>query len=247
MSTLSSSLPMLQWASTTRSAPVSCFPLTSGDLAKRAYLSLLLSPPPALPPPASIRPYDRPDAAQIIASLAARTMGHRSSMSSALTSSSLANIIQPEPSHSRAMSMSTTSGSVSGGGVGGLNGFTMPLNAKRGAGGGVPARGGVHHRAGSASSSWSRQSMGAGVLNFSMPTSSSIPRLPTHSEGSSVDPSRSSSTSEREEPTIVMDSSMPRTGTKLGAIDAGGRRESVTADKALREVEKALASVETQG
>lgn len=240
---------------------------SDATVAKRAYLSLLLNPPAVFLPPASIRPYDKPDAAQIIASLAARTMGHRSSMSSAaLTSGNFANLLAsssaneisglPPASHGRAMSMSTSnSGS-------GLSGFTMPLRGNMNersssssssnnaglphrasiAGGGSTARLGTHHsRTGSASSSWARQSMGSGVLNFSMPTSSSIKRLPTHSEASSADPSRSSSTS-NDDPTIIMDSHLPRTGTKTGGY-GGPRRESVSADKALREVQEALASV----
>jgi len=81
------------------------------------------------------------------------------------------------------------------------------------------------------------------VLNFSMP--SSAPRLPTHSE-SSHDPSRSSSASESE-PIVIMDSAFPRTGSKMPAPTTGGRRESVSADAALRAVQKALMSVEAQG
>ncbi|EIW67897.1 hypothetical protein TREMEDRAFT_57386, partial [Tremella mesenterica DSM 1558] len=42
------------------------------NIAKRAYLYLLLHPPTIFPPPAQIRPYDGPDAAQIIAALSAR-------------------------------------------------------------------------------------------------------------------------------------------------------------------------------
>lgn len=65
-------------------------------LAKRAYLSLLLNPAPALPPPASIKPYDGPDAQAIIHSVTARQHGHaggRASMSGAgagVTSGSMA-------------------------------------------------------------------------------------------------------------------------------------------------------------
>ena len=83
------------------------------------------------------------------------------------------------------------------------------------------------------------------MLNFAMPTApSSAPRLSTHNESSAA-VSRSSSASESTEPVVIMDSALPRTGTKLGGQD--GRRASFSADKALREVEKALASVETQG
>ncbi|KAJ9095010.1 hypothetical protein QFC21_005803 [Naganishia friedmannii] len=56
-------------------------------VAKRAYLSLLLNPAPALPYPATIKPYDGPDAQAIIHSVTARQHGHaaggRSSMSGA--------------------------------------------------------------------------------------------------------------------------------------------------------------------
>jgi len=210
-------------------------------VAKRAYLSLLLNPPPTFLPPAALKPYDRPDASQIIASLAARTMGHRSSMSNAMSTST---IIAPPgaESHQRTASMS-----------GNLNsGFTMPLKQHRASTSsisGLPASGGLngisrgHQRNGSASNSWTRQGMGGGVLNFSMP--SSAPRLPTHSE-SSHDPSRSSSASESE-PIVIMDSAFPRTGSKMPAPTTGGRRESVSADAALRAVQKALMSVEAQG
>ncbi|KAJ9115492.1 hypothetical protein QFC22_005250 [Naganishia vaughanmartiniae] len=55
--------------------------------AKRAYLSLLLNPAPALPYPATIKPYDGPDAQAIIHSVTARQHGHaaggRSSVSGA--------------------------------------------------------------------------------------------------------------------------------------------------------------------
>ncbi|KAJ9120510.1 hypothetical protein QFC24_005183 [Naganishia onofrii] len=54
---------------------------------KRAYLSLLLNPSPLLPYPATIKPYDGPDAQAIIHSVTARQHGHaaggRSSMSGA--------------------------------------------------------------------------------------------------------------------------------------------------------------------
>lgn len=177
-------------------------------------------------------------------------MGHRSSMSNAMSSSS---IIPPngDPSHGRAMSMSN----------GGLNsGFTMPLKGHRSSTSsstisGLPNNNGLpgnlggsigrgHGRSGSASSSWSRQGLGGGVLNFSMPTSSTAPRLATHSESTSV--SRSSSASDNE-PIVVMNAMLPRTGTKIPPVTTGGRRESHSAEKALREVEKALASVEAQG
>jgi hypothetical protein len=63
---------------------------------------------------------------------------------------------------------------------------------------------------------------GGGVLNF---PSSSSGRLPTHSE-SSADPSRTSSGGEEE----------PSAGSRIGA----GRRDSLSAEKALREVQKAM-------
>ena len=171
-------------------------------------------------------------------------MGHRSSMSTAMSTST---IIAPPESHHRTGSMS-----------GNLNsGFTMPLGTKQHRSSsssisGLPASGGLngiagargHQRNGSASSSWTRQGLGGGVLNFSMPSSSSAPRLATHSETSQL--SRSSSASESE-PTIIMDSAYPRTGSKMPSATTGGRRESVSADKALREVQKAMMSVEARG
>lgn len=205
--------------------------------AKRAYLSILVNPPPSFLPPATIKPYDKPDASQIIASLAARTMGHRSSMSNAL-SQSFPN--DNNVSHNRTLSTNAPGSN--------LNTFQMPGTKTHRAStssisGLPPSR--SHQRTGSASSSWQRSGFGngGGVLNFSLPTSSA-PRLATHSESS--DPSRSSSTSEGE-PIIVMDSALPRTGTKIPNANSGGRRESVSADKALREVQKALASVEAAG
>ena len=131
---------------------------------------------------------------------------------------------------------------------GGLNGFTMPLKGRP-----MPSTGRLgHSRTGSASSSWARGA-GGGALNFAMPPSQNAGRLPTHSEASSADQSRPSSTdSESTEPVVVMDSAFPRTGTRLPPVGGGlgslaERRESVSADKAMREVEKALASVEAQG
>lgn len=76
---------------------------------------------------------------------------------------------------------------------------------------------------------------GAGVLNFSMPRS-----LPTHNEGAAMDAQNSSSSSD--EPLVLLESN----ATNLGA-GLGGRRGSLSADKALSEVKKALASVEAQG
>ncbi|ORY31928.1 hypothetical protein BCR39DRAFT_524641 [Naematelia encephala] len=218
-------------------------------VAKRAYLSLLLHPPSRFLPPAQIKPYDRPDAAQIIQSLAARAMGHRSSMSSALTSGHFANLpassndaIPGLPSHHR-----TGSSSISG-----LSGFSMP-NSKSSISMPPPkstsSRMGNHQRTGSASSSWTRNSTsGMGALNFSFPTQ----RLPTHSE-SSAGPSRSTSSSGTDDtPIVVMEHApLSRAG---GALHPGGipaselkaRRDSMSADKALKEVQRALASVEAQ-
>lgn len=117
-----------------------------------------------------------------------------------------------------------------------MGGFVMPT--KR------------HSRTGSssASASWSRTSMGSGgglsgigggvgggVLNF--PSARSSGRLPTHSE-SSTDPSRVSSSSE--EDTVVIVDDTTRTTKSAGA----GRRDSLSAEKALREVQKAMSGVE---
>jgi hypothetical protein len=197
----------------------------TNDPAKRAYLGMLLKAPTLLPPPAQIRPYDRPDAAAIIAQLSARAMGHRSAASGMNSISTLA-----EGRHSRGISYAENNngaaangatGSVgNGNGIGGgINTFVMPT--KR------------HGRTGSASASWARTSMGSmgsmgagsgGVLNF---PSSSSGRLPTHSE-SSADPSRVSSSSGEDD--------------RAGLIGkaGGGRRDSLSAEKALREVQKAL-------
>lgn len=184
-------------------------------VAKRAYLHLLLNPPSSFTAPAQIKPYDRPDAAAIIAQLTARAMGHRSSASAMQSMSGGFNGDSGAAGHGRGPSFSN------GTGAGGLNGFVMPT--KR------------HARTGSASASWARTSMGGGgggVLNF---PSSSSGRLPTHSE-SSADPSRVSSSSE-DDPVVVMDSKpLPGPGP--------GRRDSLSAEKALREVQKALSGVE---
>lgn len=176
-------------------------------------------------------------------------------MSNATSQSTITPQINGIEGHGRAMSMS-----------GGLNsGFTMPLKTHRASSSnasisGLPNSGGLnglsgargHQRTGSASK-WAQQGFGGGgggVLNFAMPAASSAPRLPatssaprlaTHSEASSADPSRSSSAS-GSDPILVMDSALPRTGT-LPAANAGGRRESISADKALNEVRQALASV----
>jgi len=202
-------------------------------VAKRAYLSLLLRPPATFPPPATIRPYDQADAASIIAQLSARAMGHRTSTSTAPTPTNTNGIsgLPESNSQGRAMSMS------------GLNGFVMPTSSSTSKSStsntnnnshSRPGRGSIHARSGSASSTWSRglgSTVGGGALNF---PSSNSGRLPTHSE-SSADPSRSSSS--EEDPVVNLESS-------TGSV---GRRDSLSAEKAMREVEKALAHVEAQG
>lgn len=225
--------------------PEVCF---SDVEAKRAYLNMILNPPPSMPTPATIRPYDRPDAAQIIQSLAARAMGHRSSMSAAMSSGNFGNVVSPQDSGR------TPPNSA------GINGFKMPLNPSFSFGGSAggsrnnsqPQRMGSfgsHQRAGSASSAWNRQSL-SGALGFGANPSLGAARLPTHSEQSSGGPtSRSTSSSGSNDPVVVVDSStqLKSTSSSLRGSLPKGRRESVSADKALREVEKALQSVEAQG
>ncbi|WVQ94009.1 hypothetical protein IAU59_001087 [Kwoniella sp. CBS 9459] len=248
------------------------------SVAKRAYLSLLLRPPPAFS--GLIRPYDRPDAAQIIQSLAARALGHRSAGSTALNGSiSFPFPSNNEPSapqvHSRAMSVTNTmtkSGSISipsGGNIGASLvgvGSGSSIGGLNGGGGGGHTRGatapqrigGYHQRTSSASSSWGgRPSLGGsaglsgGVLSFA-----SAPKLPTHSESAMA--SRSTSESDGEPNVVILDPSATQgwktgggSGSAFGNSNGNGgskiRRESVSADKAMREVEKALASVEAQG
>ncbi|ORX33550.1 hypothetical protein BD324DRAFT_595531 [Kockovaella imperatae] len=212
-------------------------------IAKRAYLHLLLYTPPTFPPPASIRPYDRPDAGQIIASLAARTMGHRSGISTASAMNGSISIPSADgSSHQR------TGSSMA------LNGFTMPL---KGTNSRATGRMG-HSRTGSASSSWARGG-GPGALNFTMP-STNAPRLPTHSEGTTPREgiSRPSSTNnEGSDGVHVLENSYNRPAARISPgttsnlsnpFDAyGQRRGSITADRAMRQVEMALASVEAQG
>jgi len=214
-------------------------------VAKRAYLSFLLHPPAAFAPPATIRPYDRPDAAQIVQALAARAMGHRAALSSAFAS-------EADP-QARAISIANPGP--------GLAGFVMPTSsfpnqrlprnsiasfapaslANGTSAAFAPVSGRVGHaRTGSASSSWARSGAGGGgVLNFSMP-STGAQRLPTHSESSSADRSRSTSSS-GEGPLVLLESNAMALGSGLG-----GRRESLSADKALGEVKRALASVEAR-
>lgn len=143
----------------------------------------------------------------------------------------------------------------------GLSGFKMPLNPSSSfsgsSGGNNRASHGqrlsTHQRTGSASSAWNRQSMN-GALGFGSgnPPSLGAQRLPTHSEASSGGPSRSTSSSgSKDDPIVVVDASAQLKSTTSSLGQPGGapkpRRESVSADKALREVQKALQSVETQG
>ncbi|WVQ64513.1 uncharacterized protein L199_002680 [Kwoniella botswanensis] len=241
------------------------------SIAKRAYLSLLLHPPSQFS--GLIKPYDRPDAAQIIQSLAARSLGHRSTGSALNGSISFPFPTNNDPAqpqiHSRAMSVTNPlnkggSGSISiqpggsisnvlnGGGVGGhVRGSTAPQRIGGGGGG--------HHRTSSASSSWNNRasgSFGGGVLSFSS-SSVAANKLPTHNETSphphSLAASRSTSDSDGEPNIVILDPSATQ-GLKTrsntapnGNTNGRGRRESVSAEKAMREVEKALASVEAQG
>jgi len=217
-------------------------------VAKRAYLSILLQPPPIFPPPANIKPYDRPDAAQIIQSLAARSLGHRSSMSSATTSGQFAqnpnhpNPVEglPQANHNRAMSMANPSSS--------LNNFVMPTKLPLASRASIsnpnnPSRiGPSHNRNGSSSSMWGRQSL-SGVLNFGSQQNSGK-RLVPHSESSSPD----ASSVDDPDPMVLMETNVPLKVGGKGTFSGGVRRESVSADKAMREVQKALAaSVEAQG
>ena len=230
------------------------------NLAKRAYLHLLLNPPVSFPPPAQIKPYDRPDAAAIIAQLTARAMGHRSSASAMQSISGLPtetgiSVAGSTPGHSRGLSFSNPNANGNGAGTG----LAGPANggggglAGSGPGAGGQPSGGMggfvmptkrHSRNGSASSSWARTSMGGGVLNF--PSSKSSGRLPTHSEttpSTSGDPSRVSSSSE-DDPVVIIDGGKAA-GAPIGGV-GGGRRDSLSAEKALREVQKAMASVEAK-
>ncbi|WWC57869.1 uncharacterized protein I303_100404 [Kwoniella dejecticola CBS 10117] len=278
------------------------------SVAKRAYLSLLLNRPPQFS--GLIKPYDRPDAAQIIQSLAARSLGHRSGGSIMNGAGSVGghggahggggSISFPFPSnndpaapqvHSRAMSVTNPlnkSGSISinpvGAGQSISGAFASNGNNSSGVGVGhvrgstAPQRigGGGHHRTGSASasSSWNNRlsgsfggggggnpflggvGVGGGALNFaSSSVSAAANKLPTHNE-TSLSASRSTSDSDGEPNVVILDPSATQ-GLKTRSISASisrnanantnGRRESVSAEKAMREVEKALASVEAQG
>ncbi|KAI9636004.1 uncharacterized protein MKK02DRAFT_33300 [Dioszegia hungarica] len=272
-------------------------------VAKRAYLNFLLYPPMAFPAPAKIRPYDRPDAAQIIQTLTARTMGHRSSMSNAISTSGGLHTVQPgQPSidglpgfHSRAMSMSngmnpssaTSSAPTIPGTIGGgMGAFAFPKSGTGRPMSGLASRtqvatGAGHGRSGSGSASFSRQAgSGLGALNFGGS------RLPTHAESldsparpsapfpvrrttKEMEQSRSNESSDTStEAIVVMDHAPLSGGVPLGLglgadpIPGGGsgfgqwkmpskagggaRRESMSAEKAMREVEKALAGVEAR-
>ncbi|WVQ76410.1 hypothetical protein IAR50_006076 [Cryptococcus sp. DSM 104548] len=258
------------------------------NVAKRAYLTFLLHPPAAFT--GLIRPYDRPDAAAIIQSLAARSLGHRSGMSSVAhahmpgqASISGPGSGQPAPFpfpanndpaapqvHSRAMSVTNThhhkSGSISGS-VSGLSAAPGGAGAAGAGAGGVPQRRGAHGRSGSASSSWGRNSIsgalsgltsGLGSLGglggstglsggaLSFPNASTKPTLPTHDESSPGPPSRSASASSGEAVVLVDPSARAGLRTASATSNDGGagrpRRDSVSADKALREVQKALAA-----
>ncbi|WWC67063.1 uncharacterized protein I206_100970 [Kwoniella pini CBS 10737] len=237
------------------------------SVAKRAYLSLLLHRPPQFS--GLIKPYDRPDAAQIIQSLAARSLGHRSAGSTMNGSISFPFPTNTDPAapqvHSRAMSVTNPlnkSGSISinqgqsisnslngggggGGGIGHVRGLTAPQRIGGGTIGGSIVGG--HHRTGSASSSWNNRlsgSFGGGVLNFA---SNSANKLPTHNE-TSISASRSTSESDGEPNIVILDPSATQgLKTRSRITNGNGRRESISAEKAMREVEKALASVEAQG
>ncbi|WVQ80291.1 hypothetical protein IAT38_002396 [Cryptococcus sp. DSM 104549] len=249
-------------------------------VAKRAYLSFLLHPPPHFQ--GQIRPYDRPDAAQIIQSLAARALGHRSSLSTAANGlthghpGAAGSLSFPFPAnndpaapqvHSRAMSVTNAhkpNGSISGippfpNGAGSISGPGLNA-APAGAGpAGIsrPQRIG-HHRTGSASSSWARQSLsgslsgGAGIssLNslgalgsqsFSAGGGGALsfggggalaPRLPTHSEGSAP-ASRSASSSSGGDPVIVVDPSASK-GWKGAGPGLGGGGSAAGGEGATR-------------
>jgi len=89
---------------------------------------------------------------------------------------------------------------------------------------------------------WGRQSL-SGVLNFGSQQNSGK-RLVPHSESSSPD----ASSVDDPDPMVLMETNVPLKVGGKGTFSGGVRRESVSADKAMREVQKALAaSVEAQG
>lgn len=174
-------------------------------------------------------------------------MGHRASMSSAMQSGNFGGMVREDGGRNSA----------------GLNGFKMPLNPSFSFGGSAQPgnnnrNGGhgrmgsfsSHQRTGSASSNWNRQSLNGalGFGNGNNPPSLGAARLPTHSEASSGQLSRSASSIDSNDPIVVLDGSaqLKSTSASLNRAVPKVRRESVSAEKALREVEKALQSVEAQ-
>lgn len=182
--------------------------------AKRAYLALILDPPASLPPPATIRPYDGPDAQAIIHSVAARThggpAGHASRASFAGSTAPRIALAQggsfsiPPPAaagagvHGRASSVSASgSGSAPRFGGGGFNGV-MGGGAANGNGMGTAPQGIARHDRGASMSSstaggsWGRSSV-SGVLSGFQGGSLGVDRaslahgsrLPTHIEADS--------------------------------------------------------------
>lgn len=159
-------------------------------------------------------------------------MGHRSSASTTTTLNGSISLPSDLAIHSRANSMA----------VPGLTGFTMPTSRIQ-----HQQRSSIasnhtnrigHARTGSASSTWGRTSMGGiggggGVLNFSMPS-----KLATHSETEAWADHRSRSTSSSDEHVLMLDTNVGNTSVFRA------RRDSVSADKAMSQVKKALASVE---
>jgi len=114
-------------------------------VAKRAYLSLLLDPPAILPPPATIRPYDGPDAQAIIHSVNARTHGHAGT-------------------NNRASFAGTSNTGMQQGGMRGTNGATFSIPP--------PPMGISHGRASSVSTVLGPSGGGTSILGSSAPTGS---------------------------------------------------------------------------
>lgn len=181
-------------------------------------------------------------------------MGHRASMSSSMQSGNFGNLVRED------------GGAGGRNSTGGMNGFKMPLNPSFSFGGSTqPGNNGRnaghgrmgsfsnnHQRVGSASNNWNRQSLNSalGFGNGNNPPSFGAARLPTHSEASSGLPSRSTSSADSNDPIVVVDGSAQLKSTSASLNNQRAmpkvRRESVSAEKALREVEKALQSVEAQ-
>lgn len=264
--------------------------LTRGRAAKKAYLRMLLNPPANFG--GSIKPYDQPDAAQIVATLSARSIGHRGSNSTARQSFSVpqsdgAGFGGGATGHARRSSMTTAQGAMSGGLPGGaFGGFSMPkrpsvsgISGSRPPGMGHASSASIggngtgsmgppslpsHNRTGSLS----RQPL-TGVLSFNSNTAqtgitntngglaaaaANRAKLATHPESTAT--SRSASSSDTE-PIVVIneappghwsnDARSPSAGQASGGrASFSVRRDSMSAEKALREVEKALASVEAR-